>query len=152
MSIEYLVEIGVLLAVVFPELRAATSAAYRRVFPYDALMIGSSALAYIAVVAFVAMRWPQSLRLLAFAALAFILFLLWRSRPSYGVAAGLPPGSLERLPVRPWSDPDFYKVQHERFGNVFKVSQFGRPMACIVGLERTNRLLLQHDEQLVAPP
>ena len=152
MSIEYLLEIGVLLAVVAPELRAASSAAYRRVFPYDALMIGASAVSYIAVVAAITIYKPESLRFLAAAALTFILYLLWRSRPSYGVAAGLPPGSLERLPVRPWSDPDFYKSQHERFGNVFKVSQFGRPMACIVGLERTNRLLLQHDEQMVAPP
>jgi cytochrome P450 len=54
--------------------------------------------------------------------------------------------------VRPWSDPEFYKAQAARYGNVFKMSQFGQPMICIVGLERANRLLLRHDEQLVAPP
>ena len=32
------------------------------------------------------------------------------------------------------------------------MSQFGQPMICVVGLERANRLLLDHDEQLVAPP
>jgi cytochrome P450 len=32
------------------------------------------------------------------------------------------------------------------------MSQFGQPMVCVVGLERANRLLLEHDEQLVAPP
>jgi cytochrome P450 len=152
MSIEYLVEIGLLLAVVAPELRAASSASYRRVFPYDALLIGSAALLYIAVVIVIAIVLPESLRFLSIAALAFIAFHLWRSRSSYGVASGLPPGSLRRLPVQPWSDPEFYKTQHARFGDVFKSSQFGRPMVCIVGLERTNRLLLEHDDHLIAPP
>src|SRR3712207_4559005 len=32
------------------------------------------------------------------------------------------------------------------------MSQFGQPVVCIVGLERANRLLLEHDQQLVAPP
>ena len=48
MSIEYLVEIGVLIALVAPELRAAGSAAYRRVFPFDAARIGALATLYVA--------------------------------------------------------------------------------------------------------
>jgi cytochrome P450 len=32
------------------------------------------------------------------------------------------------------------------------MSQFGQPMICVVGLEHANRLLLDHDQQLVAPP
>ena len=152
MSIEYLVEIGILVALVAPELRAAASAAYRRVFPFDALRIGAGAITYVGTVAAVAVYEPRWLGIPALGAAALIAFLLWRARPSFGTAKGLPPGSLQRLPVRPWSDPEFYKSQATRYGNVFKMSQFGQPMICVVGLERANRLLLEHDQQLVAPP
>ena len=152
MFLEYLAEIGILVALVAPELRAASSAAYRRVFPFDALRIGAVAVVYIGIVVAIAMYEPRWLRIPALVAAAIIGFLLWRARPSFGTAKGLPPGSLQRLPVRPWSDPEFYKVQAARYGNVFKMSQFGQPMVCVVGLERANRLLLDHDQQLVAPP
>ena len=76
----------------------------------------------------------------------------WRARPGFGAAKGLPPGSLARLPVRPWSDPEFYKRQATRYGSIFKMCQLWQPMICIVGLDRVNRLLLEHDQQLVAPP
>ena len=152
MSIEYLVEIGVLVALVAPELRAACSAAYRRVFPFDALRIGLGALIYVAAVFAVALYEPRWLRIPAVIAVAIIAYYLWRSRSSYGVASGLPPGSLRRLPVGPWSDPEFYRAASQRYGKVFKMSQFGQPMVCVVGLERANKLLLEHDHQLVAPP
>ena len=152
MSIEYLVEIGVLVALVIPELRAAASSAYRRVFPFDAIRIGAGALLYVAVVVGVALYEPRWLRIPAIVVAILVAYLAWRSRSSYGVKRGLPPGSLQRLPVRPWSDPEFYKGEAERYGSIFKMSQFGQPMVCIVGLERANRLLLDHDHRLVAPP
>ena len=145
-------QVAILLALVAPELRAAGSSAYRRVFPFDALRIGVGALGYVVIVLGIAVIRPDWLLLPTIVAIGVIAYLAWRARPSYGVADRLPPGSLERLPVRPWSDPEFYKAQSARYGNVFKMSQFGQPMVCIVGLERANRLLLQHDEQLVAPP
>ena len=152
MSLEYFVEIGVLVTLVTPELRAASSSAYRRVFPFDAMRIGVIAALYLAIVAALAFFEPSWLRLPAAIAAAVTGYLLWRARPGFGVSSGLPPGSLQRLPVRPWSDPEFYKTQAARYGNVFKMSQFGQPMICVVGLERANRLLLDHDQQLVAPP
>src|SRR5687767_1630509 len=152
MSTEHVLEIGILVALVAPELRAAGSSAYRRVFPFDAMRIGALALVYLAVVAAIAVYEPRWLRPLAIVAAVIGAYLVWRARPQYGVASGLPPGSLQALPVRPWSDPDFYKRQAARYGDVFKISQFGQPMVCVVGLERANRLLLDHDEQLVAPP
>jgi cytochrome P450 len=145
-------EVAILVALVAPELRAASSSAYRRVFPFDALRIGIGSAMYVAIVLVIAFTHPGWLHLPAIIALGIVAFLLWRARPSYGVADRLPRGSLERLPVRPWSDPEFYKAQAARYGNVFKMSQFGQPMVCVVGLERANRLLLQHDEQLIAPP
>jgi cytochrome P450 len=152
MSIEYLVEIVVLAALITPELRAASSAAYRRVFPFDTLRIGAAAVLYLAVIAAVALYDPTWLRVPAVVVAVVIAVLAWRARPRFGVAKGLPPGSLQRLPVGPWSDPEFYKKQAARYGSIFKMSQFGQPMVCVIGLERANRLLLEHDNELVAPP
>jgi cytochrome P450 len=145
-------QVAILIALVAPELRAASSSAYRRVFPFDALRIGAGAVGYVAVVLGIAVWRPGWLPIPTMIAVVVIAYLIWRARPNYGVADRLPPGSLERLPVRPWSDPEFFKRQAARYGNVFKMSQFGQPMVCIVGLERANRLLRQYDEQLVAPP
>jgi cytochrome P450 len=152
MALEYLLEIGVLVALAMPELRAAASAAYRRVFPFDAARIGGAAVVYLGLVASVALYEPRWLRIPALAASVALTYSLWRRRPDWGVSRGLPPGSLERLPIRPWSDPEFYARQAARYGNVFKMSQFGRPMVCIVGLERANRLLRDHDADLAVPP
>ena len=145
-------EVGVLVALATPQLRAATSTAYRRIFPFDAARLGAAALIYLGIVAAVAIYHPTWLRAPAIVALGAGGWLLWRARPGFGKGSRLPPGSLQPLPIRPWSDPEFYKRQAARYGNVFKMSQFGQPMVCIVGLERANRLLLDHDQQLVAPP
>ena len=145
-------EAGVLAALAWPALYAASSRAFRRVFPYDALRIGCIGLVYLAAVVGIAIVAPGWLRPLSIPAAVILAVLLWRARPGYGVPSGLPPGSLPPLAVRPWSDPEFYAKQKTRYGDVFKTTQFGRPMICIVGLERANRLLLEHDEQLVAPP
>ncbi|MEQ1909260.1 MAG: cytochrome P450, partial [Vicinamibacterales bacterium] len=114
--------------------------------------IGAAASVYLAAVAAVAVYAAEWLRPAAILATAAVVYLLWRARPNYGVASGLPPGSLQPLPVRPWSDAEFYAKQARRYGDIFKMSQFGRPMVCVLGLERANRLLLEHDDQLVAPP
>lgn len=145
-------EAGILAALAWPAVYAASSRAFRRVFPFDALRIGFAAVAYLAAVAGTAVMAPGWLRPLSIPAAVVLAVLLWRARPGYGVASGLPPGSLLPFAVRPWSDPEFYAKQAARYGDVFKTSQFGRPMICVVGLERANRLLLEHDEQLVAPP
>lgn len=152
MTMEQLFEIGVLAALAFPGLRAAGSSAYRRVFPFDSVRIGTVSALYLAAVAVVASYAPGALRPLSVPAAAAVGYLLWRARPGYGTASGLPPGSLQPLPVRPWSDPEFYAKTARRYGEIFKMSQFGQPMVCVLGLERTNRLLLEHDHQLVAPP
>ncbi len=149
---EYLLEIGLLVALAVPNIRAATSSAYRRVFPFDAMRIGAGAIVYLVVIGAVAAYEPRWLRIPAVAAAIALAYLVWRARPGYGVNAKLPPGSLQPLPIAPWSDPEFYKRQAERYGNIFKSSQFGQPMVCVVGLDRANRLLLEHDHQLVAPP
>jgi cytochrome P450 len=152
MSVEYLAEVAVLVALVAPELRAVGSTAYRRVFPADALRIGAATAVYLLIVAAVTVYRPAWLRVSAAIAALALACYAWRSRSAFGVAHGLPPGSLQRLPVQPWSDPEFYKRQAMRYGSIFKMRQLWQPMICIVGLDRVNRLLVEHDQQLVAPP
>jgi cytochrome P450 len=68
---------------------------------------------------------------LAVAVLAFI-----RSRPNYGTGRGLPPGSLALISsLDSLSDPDFYLAAAARWGPVFKMSQFHRPVICVVDLK-----------------
>jgi cytochrome P450 len=152
MSVEYLAEVAALVALVAPELRAVGSTAYRRVFPADSLRIGAATAAYLLIVTAVTVYRPTWLRIPAASAALAIAYYAWRSRSDFGVGQGLPPGSLQRLPVRPWSDPEFYKRQAIRYGSIFKMRQLWQPMICIVGLDRVNRLLVEHDQQLVAPP
>lgn len=152
MLAERIVETAVLVALAVPALRAMGSAAYRRVFPFDTMRIAAGTAVYLALVAAVAMLAPVLLRPAAVLALGIGGYVLWRARPGHGASSGLPPGSLSPLPVRPWSDPGFYARQAARYGDTFKLSQFGRPMVCIVGLERANRFLREHDDELVVPP
>jgi len=77
-------------------------------------------------------------RLAAFAipviAAVDVLFYL-RSRADYGRSRGLPPGSLGLgNSLDAIDDPTFYARAARRWGPVFKMSQFQRPVACIVDL------------------
>jgi cytochrome P450 len=77
----------------------------------------------------------------------------WRAHPAYGRRRGLPPGSLGLVPsLRAIVEPDFYAREARRHGVVFKMAQFHRPVACVVGLERCRSVLRQHGPALVPPP
>lgn len=151
-AMAHIVGILFLVALAWPVARLASSRAFRRVFPFDALRMGVIATIYLGVVAAVALYEPGWLRWPAILATVGVAGLLWRTRPGYGVRSGLPPGSLYPLPERPWSDPEYYARQALRYGDVFKMCQFGRPMVCMLGLERSDRLLQRFDDRLEAPP
>ncbi len=80
-----------------------------------------------------------------------LLLVHLRSRPYHGVKRGLPPGSLGfGVSLDAITDRRFYRKQAERFGPVFKMSQFGRPVACIVGFDRARRVLVDQSAHLSA--
>ena len=147
-----ILEIAILVAAALPLLRVAVSRAYWRIHPRETLSIALLGASYLAAVAALAAYAPRALHIATVGAAASGAWLLWRIRPQYGVRSGLPVGSLFPLPTRPSSDPDFYLRQAKRYGSTFKTSRFGRPMICIVGLERANRLLREHDADLAATP
>lgn len=76
----------------------------------------------------------------------------WRARVRYGMARGLPPGSLSLVPRGPWIDEKYYATQAARHGPVFKMSQFFRPMVCLMGPSEGVDLLEQHASNLYSPP
>ena len=84
------------------------------------------------------------------AVLVLILLFLWiRARPGYGVSRGLPPGSLgvsESLDAL--DDEEFYANAASRFGPVFKMSQFHRPVVCITDLSTGGTLLKTYGNAL----
>ncbi len=60
-------------------------------------------------------------------------------------ARGTPPGRLSILAgVRALADRDYYLRNFERYGPVFKMSQYGAPTICVLGQERIEKLIKGH--------
>ncbi len=92
-----------------------------------------------------ALRWPL-LRHVGVASLAgFMVAAWWRARPSYGRLRRLPAGSLGLgHSLDALQNQRYYLEQAARFGPVFKSSEFGQPVVCIVGLGRARAILAEH--------
>ena len=79
--------------------------------------------------------------LVGFAAVVFY----WRGREAYGQSAGLPRGSLAlSQSLLAIVDRDYYLKAAERYGPVFKMSQFHQATICVLGIERGHRLFREH--------
>ena len=118
--------------------------------PALALAVGVALAAAAAVVAWSAATWPLVRHVAAGLAIATMLALAWRARPDYGAGRGWPPGSLGlAASLDAIDDRRYYRDQAARHGPVFKMSQFGRPVACVVGHERSRRILSDHADALV---
>ena len=143
---------GVVLFFVAMVLRLALKPPFRRdlaVLPVLRawLLIGGFAGAAVGV--WLLARVPALLHLSALAATAAMAFLWWRARPSYGRGRRWPPGSLGLgASLDAIDNRDYYLEQAARHGPVFKMSQFGRPVLCVVGLARGRELLQSHRSAL----
>jgi len=95
-------------------------------------------------------RWPPLRPVAAIGAIAAMVFAWWRARPSYGARRKWPPGSLGvGKSLDAINDRTFYLDQAQVYGPVFKMSQFGRPVVCVLGLARARELLNQHADSLI---
>jgi cytochrome P450 len=151
---EVVIELAVIAAAVWPLVRLCTTPPFirkLRSFPGRALGLVACWVAGIASVVIVTVAYPAMLRVIAVLAGIVVLALAWRARPAYGRSRGLPPGSLGVLPVGPLVDDRFFLRQGNRYGPIFKTSQFMRPMVCVIGLERCQELLRRYDDQLTPP-
>jgi cytochrome P450 len=108
-------------------------------------------LAFSATGAWLMVRVPLLLHLTALFVLTAMVGLWWRARPSYGRRKRWPPGSLGiGASLDAIDNRDFYLQQAALHGPVFKMSQFGRPVLCVLGLARGRELLQAHRSSLAA--
>ena len=131
-------------------LRAALSSRMAVAYPQVSSKLRWAFVALAAGVAAAAVFAPSLLTAGAAAALLLAVAELWYARPAWGRRRGLPPGSLGIFPAN-WADDRFYLRQAGRHGPVFKTSNFLRPTACIVGLERGYSLLRESGDKLETP-
>jgi len=129
----------------------ATSAVRREAagHPVAAIALVAALAAFAAAVAWAAAVSPPARHFAAAATLALVLAAWWRAREGYGASRRWPPGSLGlRASLEAIDDRSFYRDQAARHGPMFKMSQFGRPVACVVGFERAHRILVDHADAL----
>ncbi|MBC7788333.1 MAG: cytochrome P450 [Anaerolineae bacterium] len=137
----------------FHILYIATKAPFRR----DAAEVPGLAIAVVSlgVVAagigiWMIVRWPTVRHFAAIGAVALMTLAWWRARPSYGARSKWPPGSLGiGKSLDAINDRTFYLDQAAAHGPVFKMSQFGRPVVCVVGLANARRLLNENADSLI---
>ncbi len=83
------------------------------------------------------------------AALVSLLFIHLLASPAWGSRRGWPPGSLGlHASLDALEDPDFYRDAAARWGPVFKMRQFARPVVCITDLPRGHVLFSTHADDL----
>lgn len=135
-------------------LRLALKPPFRRdlaTMPALRAVLVAGGFAAISAGAWVLSASVELLHLTAAACLLVMSWLWWRARPSYGRSRGWPAGSLGLSASLDAIDRrEYYLEQAAHHGPVFKMSQFGRPVLCVVGLARGRQLLQEHRASLGA--
>ncbi|MFO1071068.1 MAG: cytochrome P450 [Geminicoccaceae bacterium] len=150
---ERAVEIAILLLAPWPLVRLLLARPFHeRLAAHPGLLAGvvAGVAGAAGLVVLLALGPPWPLRVAAGLAVVASLLAWWRARPGYGVARGLPPGSLALTQLGLVQDDRFLLRQAERHGPVFKIAHYGRPMACVVGLRRGAELLREAGDGLVS--
>ena len=115
--------------------------------PWSSAVAGLG-LALVLAGALLVRKWPVLLHVVAVLTAAVLVGAWWRGRVGYGRARGWPPGSLALgRSFDAIGDRDYYRTQARLHGPVFKTSQFGRPVVCVLGLALA-RQVLRNDEAL----
>ena len=140
----------VVLAAAIQGARIAVKPAVRREFSENARVMVPLAIAACAVgtaLVWMALESPALRHLIAAGLAASMAAAWWRARPSYGWTRQLPPGSLGLgQSLDAIADERFYARATRRWGTLFKVSHFHRPVVCLVDLRLAIELLdTEHD-------
>jgi cytochrome P450 len=145
------VEIALLALAPWPLYRLLSIPVFRRSYFCFALRVLGILLVYTAVIVWLVIYTPILLHVAAAVAVLVLLMERLRARPGYGETRNLPPGSLSLVPRQPWVDDRFFAKTSERYGPVFKISHYFRPMICIIGARRGLALMAAHDDDLLPP-
>ncbi len=126
-----------------------TSPQFTRVFPREGWCTRLVLLVWYGLVLGSWWYLPSALLwllLLVIGVWAFLLFVDLRQRIG---THDSPPGRLSVLDgVRALAHRDYYLRNFERYGPVFKMSQYGQPTICVLGLERIEKLIKGHSKFL----
>lgn len=152
-----LIALVILAAVTVAVLRVAAMAATRMLArEVPALAIGSALVVVALVAGLVALAFEAGQSaLVAISAVAGIglLGFAWRGRPGFGRRRGLPPGSLSlRASLAALTERDFLTRSFDRYGPVFKMAQFHRPVVCVLGLERGREAIRANASSITPAP
>lgn len=139
LALEPWLEIVLLVAAGLPLVRLLCKAPVRReARAHPAVAVVFVAVAGVALAAAIwgAARSPSALRAATLVALAIAAAAYVRARPAYGARRNLPPGSLGwAVSLDAITQEDFYARAARRWGPVFKMSQFHRPVVCVTDLK-----------------
>lgn len=104
-------------------------------------------LIWVAMIVVLAIVNPSLLKVSGAFVVVAAAFFYWRNRDGYGGARGLPKGSLAlSRSLLAVVDREYYMKAADRYGPIFKMSQFFQPTICVLGLERGHRLFREHKE------
>ncbi len=133
----------------------AMPAARRELREHPALAagLGVAVLAGVLVITWSATHALVPLRVITIVVAVAWLVLAIRARPDHGRRRGRPPGALAlRTSLAAIVDGDFYATAFRRYGPVFKMAQFHRPVVCVLGLGAGRALLRRYGDALRPPP
>lgn len=136
----------------WPIYRLISIPSFRREYYCVALRVAILIVLYFLILTAIVILLPDLVVPLAAIAAGLLVAERWRARDNFGRQAKLPPGSLTLVPRGPWVDVRFFAKQAENYGSVFKMSQFFRPMVCVLGSREGLRLFQESGDKLMAPP
>jgi cytochrome P450 len=140
-----ILEISALILVAWPLLRLWHSRELAALFRKQQRWLAGVLLGWLLVVGILAVLFPAILHVLTPIVLSLGAALAWRSRVDFGKLRGLPPGSLSLThSLAALTDRNHYLEQASMHGAIFKMSQFHKPVICIIGLETGFRLFREH--------
>lgn len=126
---------------------------FPRMFGGQAALPGSVFAAWSVTALFLVFGWPDLRWPLALTGAGLGVLLLRGRLAAWSAEGPLPPGSMSfRSGVRALADRSFYRKGFTTWGPIFKTTQFGAPVICVLGIERVGRLLRSHARQLGPSP
>lgn len=126
---------------------------FPRMFGRQAVLPGAVFAGWSVTALFLPVGWPDLRWLVALAGAGLGVLLLRGRLAAWSAEGPVPPGSLSfRSGVRALADRSFYRTGFTKWGPIFKTTQFGAPVICVLGIDRVGRLLRGHARQLGPSP
>ena len=118
-------------------------------FPNQQRWLAGLLLGWLVALGLAAIWSPNLLHALTLIVLPVGITLTWRARSNYGKSSGYPPGNLSLTrSLAAIADRNHYIDQATKYGPIFKMSQFHKPVVCIIGFEQGFRLFREHRKAL----